>query len=185
MRIIGGQARGRVIRLPAGAPIRPTTDRIRKSLFDILPPLQGTLFLDLFAGSGSVGLEALSRGVGRAYFVEREVSLAEVIRGNLRTLDCEAQAEVIVADARKGMGRLAGRGIRFGVLFADPPYDRGCVAEVCAGLAGGGLLAVDGIAVIQHSIRESLHPPAGLAIADQRRYGDTLLTFLTNEKGPE
>jgi 16S rRNA (guanine966-N2)-methyltransferase len=183
MRIIGGQARGRLIRLPGGAKIRPTTDRIKKSLFDILPTPAGGPFLDLFAGCGSVGLEALSRGAGKTFFVEKDARLAETIRAALRLLGYEAQAEVILADARKGVARLAKEGIRCEVLFADPPYDRGYVREICLWLAGGELLAEGGIVVIQHSIREPLTlPPAALAMADQRRYGDTLLSFLNREK---
>jgi 16S rRNA (guanine(966)-N(2))-methyltransferase RsmD len=183
MRIIGGQARGRLIRLPARATLRPTTDRIRKSLFDILPHLPGVFFLDLFAGGGSVGLEAISRGAEKVFFVERDVSLAEAIRDNLRVLGAEAQAELIVADARKALDRFAKQAIRFDVLFADPPYDRGFVNQVCTWLSGGELLAEEGVAVIQHSVRERLACPTGaLFVADQRRYGDTLLTFLTKEK---
>jgi 16S rRNA (guanine(966)-N(2))-methyltransferase RsmD len=172
-----------LIRVPGGAKVRPTTDRIRKSLFDILPVPAGGPFLDLFAGCGSVGLEALSRGAGKTFFVEKDARLAETIRASLHLLGYEAQAEVILADARKGVEWLARQGIRCAVLFADPPYERGHVGEICLWLAGGELLTEDGIVVIQHSIREPLaHPPAALAMADQRRYGDTLLSFLNREK---
>ncbi len=89
MRIIGGEARGRPIRLPGGCRIRPTADRVKESLFDILHPLEGAYFLDLFAGCGNVGLEALSRGRAAAVFVEKDLRLADAIRENLRLLGFE------------------------------------------------------------------------------------------------
>jgi 16S rRNA (guanine966-N2)-methyltransferase len=185
MRIIGGEARGRPIRLPGGCRIRPTSDRVKKSLFDILHPVTGKSFLDLFAGSGNVGLESLSRGALHAVFVERDLRLVEVIRKSLAQLAYIAKAEVIAASAEKGLGRLVQQKRRFDLIFADPPYDEGLVLETLEWLDKGDLLAQNGIVVLQHSIRES---PEGLqlrtlAVTDQRRYGDTMLSFLTTKSG--
>jgi 16S rRNA (guanine966-N2)-methyltransferase len=183
MRIIGGEARGRPVRLPGGCRIRPTADRVKKSLFDILHPVMGKSFLDLFAGSGNVGLESLSRGAHFAAFVERDVRLVEAIRKSLALLGFSERAEVIAADAEKGLGRLVQRKERFDIVFADPPYEEGLATETLNWLERADVLAESGIVVLQHSIRET---PEGLEIramvvTDQRRYGDTVLSFLTKK----
>jgi 16S rRNA (guanine966-N2)-methyltransferase len=180
MRIIGGEARGRPIRLPGECRIRPTADRVKKSLFDILHPVTGKSFLDLFAGSGNVGLEALSRGAHFAVFVERDVRLVEVIRKSLAQIGFSERAEVIAADAGRGLGHLVQRGTRFDILFADPPYDEGLARETLQWLGKGDVLTENGIVVLQHSVREKLEGSQAqvLVIADQRRYGDTMLSFL-------
>jgi 16S rRNA (guanine966-N2)-methyltransferase len=179
MRIIGGEARGRPVRLPGGCHIRPTADRVKKSLFDILNPVAGRSFLDLFAGSGNVGLESLSRGARFAVFVEKDVRLVETIRKSLAQLGFGERAEVVAADAERGLRRLVQRKERFDIIFADPPYDEGLAVETLKWLEGGDLLAEGGIVALQHSTRET---PEGLQIramvaTDQRRYGDTVLTF--------
>jgi 16S rRNA (guanine966-N2)-methyltransferase len=184
MRIIGGEARGRPIRLPAGCRIRPTTDRVKKSLFDILPPLAEKSFLDLFAGCGNVGLEALSRGARFTAFVEKEIRLADAIRVNLHILGFEERAEVIASEAERGIGHLVKRKERFDIVFADPPYGMGIVVEMTKWLEGGDLLDENGIIVIQHSVREVLDVSQATAVVtDQRRYGDTILSFLMTNKG--
>ncbi|MDP1989926.1 MAG: 16S rRNA (guanine(966)-N(2))-methyltransferase RsmD [Syntrophales bacterium] len=180
MRIIGGQARGRQIRLPAGCRIRPTADRVKESLFNILHPVEGTSFLDIFAGCGNVGLEALSRGARGSVFVEKDLRLVEAIRENLRLLGFEGQGEVIAAGAQQGLRRLGKRGERFDILFADPPYDEDFLPEILKCLEGAELLAENGIIVLQHSVREDPKESLTrtLVMTDQRRYGDTLLSFL-------
>jgi 16S rRNA (guanine966-N2)-methyltransferase len=184
MRIIGGEARGRPVRLPGGCRIRPTADRVKKSLFDILHPVTGKSFLDLFAGSGNVGLESLSRGALCAVFVERDLRLVEAIRKSITQLAFSARAEVIAADAERGIGRLAQKK-RFDLIFADPPYDEGFAIETLKWLERGELLAENGIIVLQHSIRETLEELQiqTLAVTDQRRYGDTVLSFFTKKSG--
>jgi 16S rRNA (guanine966-N2)-methyltransferase len=180
MRIIGGEARGRPIQLPGGCRIRPTSDRVKKSLFDILHPVTGKSFLDLFAGSGNIGLEALSRGARFSIFVERDALMVKAIRTVLAQLGFSERAEVLAMDAGKGLGHLVLKGKQFDIVFADPPYDEGLVRETLQWLGNGDILTKDGIVVIQHSVREKLEgsPAPALIIADQRQYGDTLLSFL-------
>jgi 16S rRNA (guanine966-N2)-methyltransferase len=180
MRIIGGEARGRVVRLPAGSRIRPTADRVKESLFNILHSVEGSYFLDLFAGSGNVGLETLSRGARFSIFVERDVRLVEAIRKNLAQLGFSERAEVIAADAERGLGRLVQRKERFDIVFADPPYDEGLARETLQWLGKEDVLTENGIVVLQHSVREELEGSRvqALVMADQRRYGDTMLSFL-------
>ncbi|MBN2438583.1 MAG: 16S rRNA (guanine(966)-N(2))-methyltransferase RsmD [Deltaproteobacteria bacterium] len=180
MKIIGGDARGRPIRLPGKCRIRPTADRVKKSLFDILHPVTEKSFLDLFAGSGNVGLEALSRGARFSIFVEKDLHLVKAIGVCLSQLGFSERAEVIALDARRGLEYLVQRGILFDIIFADPPYDQDSVRQTLQWLGKGNLLTENGIVVIQHSVREKLEGSRvqRLVIADHRRYGDTMLSFL-------
>jgi 16S rRNA (guanine966-N2)-methyltransferase len=183
MRIIGGEARGRPVRLPGGCHIRPTADRVKKSLFDILHPITGKSFLDLFAGSGNVGLESLSRGASFAVFVERDIRLVEAIRKSLDLLGFRDRAEVIAADTERGLARLIQKKAEFDIIFADPPYDQGLAAKTLQWLERGDVLAESGIVVLQHSMRENPEglPIRAMVVTDQRRYGDTVLSFLKGE----
>jgi 16S rRNA (guanine966-N2)-methyltransferase len=181
MRITGGQAKGRRLYLPKGYPVRPTPDKIKEALFNIIPPVEGKRFLDLYAGAGCVGLEALSRGALRAVFVEREPALVHAIRKNIQTCGFSDLAEVISADVKRGIGRLSRQGESFHVLFADPPYDRGLVGETLQMLKESQIMSDDVLVIIQHSVRESsaeIFRDDRLVIADQRRYGDTALSFM-------
>jgi 16S rRNA (guanine(966)-N(2))-methyltransferase RsmD len=182
MRVVGGEAKGRTILCPGGRRLRPTADRVKESLFSLLGPLTGSTFLDLFAGSGNVGLEALSRGGRSALFVERDRDLAKVIRENLRLLGFAERGEVLTLEAKAGLKRLVAQGARFDILFADPPYEQGHLASLAPWWTGTELLSERGLWVLQHSVHEpwpALPPDAALQMTDQRRYGDTLLTFLT------
>lgn len=180
MRIIGGESRGRAIRLPGACRIRPTTDRVKEALFNILGSIEGKSFLDLYAGCGNVGLEALSRGACTSVFVEKDPRLIETIRENLRSLGFVERAGVIAADVKEAIKSLKKRGERFDLLFADPPYEEGFITNVVTYLDNAELLAVNGIIILQHSLREPLEQSVTetLSVSDQRRYGDTLLSFL-------
>lgn len=184
MRIIGGESRGRVIRLPGGCGIRPTADRVKEALFNILGSIEGRSFLDLYAGCGNVGLEALSRGACGTVFVEKDLRLIETIRENLRLLGFDGRGEAIAADAEEGIRRLRKRGARFDLLFADPPYEEGYPAKILTCLERGELLTENGIIILQHSSREPLEQSVteALTVSDQRRYGDTLLSFLKKRR---
>ena len=179
MRIIGGRARGLRIHAPRGGAVRPTSDRIKESVFNILSSAEGRSFLDLFAGSGNMGLEALSRGASRVVFVEQNRRCVEAIRRNLVLLKTESPWEVIESTVERGLKRLEGRSGRFDVIFADPPYDRGWVAKTLKALGEGGLLAEDGLLIIQHSVLERLEEDVlSFRLESQRRYGETLVSFL-------
>jgi 16S rRNA (guanine(966)-N(2))-methyltransferase RsmD len=179
VRITGGDAKGRLIRIPPAGHVRPTTDRVRESLFNILGALQERSFLDLFAGSGIVGLEALSRGACRAVFVEKDLRVADALRKSVGLFGFASQSEVVSASVDKAIDILHRRGTGFDVIFADPPYDEGMVAETMQLLDNGELMAPGGIVVMQHSFREmdGGFLSASLHLADKRRYGDTILSF--------
>ena len=179
MRIIGGTARGRKLKAPKGSTIRPTADRVREALFNILPrDLSGQRVLDLFAGSGSLSLEALSRGAASALLVDESVEAAGLIRRNLETLGFTDQARIWSQSVGKALSRLADEGAAYDAIFLDPPYDHGWVDKVLAMISQRRVLHVGGIVVAEHSVRETVGERYGeLARRDRRRYGDTVLSF--------
>ncbi|MDO9528381.1 MAG: 16S rRNA (guanine(966)-N(2))-methyltransferase RsmD [Syntrophales bacterium] len=178
MRIIGGQAKGRRIFVPKGH-IRPTSDMIKEALFNILPPMEGKTFLDLFAGTGSIGLEAMSRGAVKVVFVEVNRFSIETIKKNLSVCGFNNKHEIISASVRDGVKLLNKKKEQFDVIFADPPYERGFIKETLCLLGSGSLVSEDGIIVIQHSCREESDWNADeFALMDQKRYSDTMVSFL-------
>lgn len=155
LRIIGGRHRGRRLRFPAGVEIRPTPDRVRETLFNWLQPrIDGARVLDLFAGSGALGLEALSRGAAQVTFVEQDRRAAAAIEA-LASEWREAAASVVCADALAWLAHAA-HGTRFDIVLLDPPYDAGLLAAAARALADGGLLAPDGRIYIEHRARDAL-----------------------------
>ena len=169
MRIIGGAWGGRRIVTPKGTSTRPTSDRVREALFSILGPLDGERVLDLFAGSGALGLEALSRGAGSATFVDRAPAAINAVRANLDTVGGEA--EVLRVDVRSFLRDAPGRGAIYDLVFLDPPY--GEAVRLGPELELRGLLG-PGARVVSESDRRS-PLDLGLDVSDERRYGDTLI----------
>jgi len=185
MRLTGGSDRGRRIKAPRGLRTRPTAAKIREAIFNILGPPPDGAVLDLFAGTGSLGLEALSRGARRVVFVERERQALSVLRHNLRELGVESRSTVIAADVRTGIRRLAASisgedrfsEDRFSWVFMDPPYAREAEA-ILAELSDRDLLAGCAVVIVEHDKRH--RPPAsigGLFLTDRREYGETELSF--------
>ena len=179
MRIIGGDAKGRTIYVPNQGRVRPTSDGVKESLFNILHALAGKSFVDLFAGSGNVGLEALSRGAAKVVFVEKNAVMVSTIKRNLLDLSLSGDYEIMAVEASKGIRKLQNRGEIIDFLFADPPYERGFVGKVFHSLSGGNVLGENGVLIIQHSIREDAEGlyAGDFVLTDRRRYGDTLLSF--------
>lgn len=182
MRIIGGAFRGRrlagVGRGDEAARLRPTSDRVRESLFNVVQSryadrLAGARVLDLFAGTGAMGLEALSRGAARADFVENGRAALSLLRRNIELCGTEASTRVLVRDAR----RLAAHdGPPFGLVFLDPPYGRAMGEAALEAALAGGWLAPDAMIVWEEGGEVTV--PAGLRLLDERRYGDTTIRFL-------
>jgi len=155
LRIIGGRHRGRRLRFPAGVAIRPTPDRVRETLFNWLQPrIAGARVLDLFAGSGALGLEALSRGAAQVSFVEKDRRAAAAIETLAREWQ-EAGAEVVSADALSWLAQAAGTK-PYDVVFLDPPYDSALLSASAAALVSGKLLAADARVYVEHRGREPL-----------------------------
>lgn len=179
MRIIGGRCRGmRLVSVP-GTTTRPTADRVREALFNILAPwVPGARVLDLYAGTGALGIEALSRGAQEAVFVERQPRVVQVLRANLRHTGLAPLARVRVGDAAREIIRLARHGERFDLVFMDPPYGRGLARDTLLTLGGTHLVAPGGWVVVEHEVREEMPARAeNLANVRTVRYGDTVLAF--------
>jgi N6-adenine-specific methylase len=152
---------------------------VKESLFNMLPSIKGKLFLDLFAGTGNVGLEALSRGAARAVFVERNPHLAEIINKNLAICGFDENYEIISATVEKGIKLLSKGRERFDIIFADPPYEKDIVKKIFHMQGICDLISRNGVMVIQHSSREKQGLDIdNIILADQRRYGDTVISFL-------
>ncbi len=182
MRVIAGEMGGRRIKAPKGHRTRPTADRVREALFSAVAPwLRGAQVLDLYAGSGAVGIEALSRGAAWAVFVESDARAVQVIRENLAALKVADHARLIRSDALRAIAGLASAGNRFDLIFLDPPY-RTPLEPVLARLEGAGLLAETGLVVVQHFSKTALPQLKGWTHWKAKRYGETTLTFL---KAPE
>lgn len=182
-RIIGGAAGGRRLQTPKGDLTRPTADRVREALFSAveaaLGSLEGLRFLDLYAGSGAVGLEALSRGATVATLVEHDRRTAALIRSNARTVGL-GEAEVLTGSVSRHLAERPAA--PYDVVFLDPPYHltgKAAAADLTA-LAAHGWLSQDAIVVVERSTREALAPwPAGYVEGRERRYGETTLSFAT------
>jgi 16S rRNA (guanine966-N2)-methyltransferase len=181
MRIVGGRLRGRLLRAPASRAIRPTSERLRESIFDILihrhpDRLEGARAIDLFAGSGGLGLEALSRGAEFALFVDDSIEARALLRANVEALGLGAQAQIRRADATR-LGP-APPGPAFTLAFVDPPYGKGLAAPALAALAGGGWLAADVLCVVEEALSAEVVAPEPFALVDERTYGDTKIAML-------
>jgi 16S rRNA (guanine966-N2)-methyltransferase len=179
MRIIGGKAKGRKLHFPSDSKERPTSDFLREALFNLLGPLQNKTFLDLFAGSGSVGLEAASRGAQGIFFVEKNKNLVEVIKKNIQTCCLDINCRVIAGDIEFALRDLFRKKYEMDIIFADPPYHKGIVETTLKLVSKHNILREKGIIVIQHSIKETLGELAdNIYQTGQRKYGDNALTFL-------
>jgi 16S rRNA (guanine966-N2)-methyltransferase len=181
VRVIGGADRGQRLAAPRGLRTRPTADRVREALFDILGPgVAGTRVLDLFAGSGAVGIEALSRGAARVVFVERDRDALRALRANLARLRVSRQrGRVVAGDVLRVLAGLASSEAPADLVFVDPPYEAGLAGPALAALVAAGLCAPGARVVVQHATRDALAVPPGLhADRPPRRFGDTTLTLL-------
>ena len=177
MRVTGGNLRGRRLRSPQGG-LRPTSDRVREAVFARLDDIDGCAVLDLYAGTGALGIEAVSRGATTAVFVERAVRCLSVLRANVTALGSGADTRVVADDAPRAVKRLARAGQRFDLVFVDPPYASGETARALEAIAGSDVLTDGAMVVVESGRRQPPVPVPGLAVLDERRYGDTLISRL-------
>ena len=184
MRVIGGHDRGRRLRAPRGLGTRPTADRVRETLFDVLgPAVAGARVLYLFAGTGAVGIEALSRGAARVVLVERDQSALRVLRANLAALGASRGAtRVMAGDVLHVLPELGAQEGPFDFVFVDPPYATTLAGRALEALAAARVCRDGTEVVVQHSTRTVLPSVRGLSAHRRpRRFGDTALTFLRAE----
>jgi 16S rRNA (guanine966-N2)-methyltransferase len=189
MRIVGGSHRGRRLMAPKGETVRPTSDRAREALFNILShgqlaaegvPLIDAAVLDAFAGTGALGLEALSRGAASATFIECDPEALAALRKNVAALDEGARARILPGDATNPPRAAA----PCDIVFIDPPYRSGLAVPGLSGLAAAGWLAPQALIIIEIAAREDFAPPAGFTLEAERVYGAARLVFLRAEGAP-
>ena len=177
-RIIAGRHRGRRLEVPAGLSVRPTAERLREAFFSILqhqrPPLAGAHFVDLFAGSGAVGLEALSRGAGRLTAVESDRLAVAALRRNLAKLDETGRCRLVTGDATR-LGRASEPA---DIVYLDPPYQSGLAKAALQSLLAGGWLGAATLVVVELAAKEAYTPAASFAVEDERRYGAGRIVLL-------
>jgi 16S rRNA (guanine966-N2)-methyltransferase len=174
MRIVAGRLRGRRLTAPAGRSTRPTSDRVREALFSMLGPIEGALVLDLFAGTGALGIEALSRGAGSAVFVERDRAALTALRENLRTLSLTPpEVEVRGGDALAATERAFAAGERYDLVFLDPPYALAATLAPKLSERLPELLCGGGRVIVESDRRAPLE--LALPLLRERRYGDTTI----------
>ena len=182
MRVIAGAAKGHTLETIEGLNTRPTTDRIKETLFNIIAfDLPECRFLDIFAGSGAIGIEALSRGAEEAVFVEQAPNCIEVIKRNLAHTKLQERARLLQMDAAAALDKLAAEGKKFDIIFADPPYEAGLYETVLEAVLQKELLTENGYIITESSAQIPLKPPAGMKILREKTYKTTILTFLCPE----
>jgi 16S rRNA (guanine966-N2)-methyltransferase len=183
LRVIAGSAKGRRLATLRTLALRPTPDRVREALFNILGvQISGAAILDLFAGSGAVGLEALSRGAGVAIFAEAHEPACRLIEQNLRRCGLHAQGSVWCRDVLEALAALKGRGQRFDVIFLDPPYHTTLVDETLQQLGDGRLLTAHGQVIAEHFFKRLVPERCGrLRRVRVARFGDVALSFYRAE----
>ena len=181
MRIVAGSLRGRPITAPVASSTRPTSDRVRESVFNILAhgldtdALNGARVIDLFAGTGALGLEAISRGATYCLFVEEDAAARAAIRENVEAFGLTGQTRIFRRDATS-LGP-AGTMAPYRLAFLDPPYGHGLAEQALAALSEGSWLELGAIAVVEERRGVVLNPPIGYAAIDTRAYGDTAVTI--------
>jgi 16S rRNA (guanine966-N2)-methyltransferase len=192
MRVVGGRLKRRPIAAPEGRDVRPTSDRAREALFNILAhrperPLSDARVLDVFAGSGALGIEALSRGAAHCTFLDTLGAAQTAIRENIARLGLTGQATVLSRDAVKPGVAPDGAPLPAGLVFLDPPYLSGAAMPALAALLDGGWIADGALVSVEVSSREAFVAPEGFEILDDRRYGAARLLLLQapGEPGPQ
>ena len=185
MRIVGGRLKGRVLAAPDSRAIRPTSERLRELIFDILEhrypgSVEGRRAVDLFAGSGALGIEALSRGARFALFVDNGAEARALLRSNIEALGLGGVSRIWGADATR-LGK-APAGGPFGLAFLDPPYGQDLAGAALASLVEGGWLEPDALCVVEEAAKAAIAAPEGLALIDERAYGDTQIAILRRDE---
>jgi len=179
LRVIAGTAKKRRLKSPGNLPVRPTADRVKESLFNILTPrIPGCIFADLFAGTGGVGIEALSRGAGKVLFVEKDPRVVRLMTQNISLTGLNNGAEIMPGDVEQALRRAAQRHEKFDIIFADPPYRQGLAAMVLNTLAKYPVWQVNTMIILESDANDELPEDTGVfALWRREKYGDTALSF--------
>ncbi|TXK77490.1 16S rRNA (guanine(966)-N(2))-methyltransferase RsmD [Paenibacillus sp. N3.4] len=179
MRVISGTAKGRPLKAVPGIGTRPTTDKVKEAIFSMIGPyFEGGQVLDLFAGTGGLGIEALSRGMDKAVFIDIEKKSIETVQANVQAAGFKDQAEIYRTDASRALKALAKRGQQFELVFLDPPYKLKLIAELVSSMEGQNIIVANTTIVVEHDAKDVLKETLG-SFQQQRRadYGDTAVTI--------
>jgi len=182
MRVISGTARGRRLASFRGDKIRPTADKVKGSIFNIIASnfghLDNMMVLDLFSGTGSLGIEALSRGAAKSVFIDENPGSINILKENIDTCGFAERSEIIQAKVESGINLLSKRGNRFNLVFLDPPYEKGLIEKTVEEIINKEILDDSAVVIAEHSVREQpLMEYDGLTLTDRRKYGDTEISF--------
>ena len=179
MRVVAGTLKGRSIKAVKGTNTRPTTDKVKESIFNIIGPyFDGGVALDLFGGSGNLGIESLSRGIDRVIFVDRETIAINTIKQNVKDLKIEDQVEIYRNDAFKALKAIVKRGLQFDLILLDPPYKGQRINEIIEFIHENELLAIDGIIMSECLKEDELHESIGdIHLVKREIYGITAITI--------
>ena len=183
MRIIGGEYKSRQIAMPKGVDIRPTQDKVRESVFNILGDISAKFVLELFAGSGAFGIEALSRGARSVTFVDNNFRCIQTIKSNLESLGIgHSKYDIIKTNALSVLSRLEKQEDRFDIVFMDPPYYKGTAKKCLINIDNYDIVAPVGLVLVEHFKKDALDAELErFVFIDERRYGDTVITIFKKE----
>ncbi len=179
LRVISGSARGHKLKTIKGIDTRPTSDKVKESIFNIIATeIIDSNVLDVFAGTGSLGIEALSRGAKKAVFIDKSMDSCDIIRENLAHTKLADRAEIYSKDYKSGIERLYRNGYKFDLIFLDPPYNKNFIQNTLKLVTKNDIISDDGIIVVEHSHSDGLPESCGkLKAVDTRKYGDTMITI--------
>ena len=179
MRVIAGTAKGRRLEVPRSGPVRPTADRVKETIFNVLGQwFDGDRVLDLYAGVGGLGIEALSRGAGHVTFVEKDRHVMSALVTNLESTGFSGRSTTLFKPVDRAVRQLGASGTKFDLVFADPPYALQETPALIASIDAAALVGEGGRVVVEHDRREAVPEGSGrLVRVDERRFGDTMVTF--------
>ena len=184
MRVISGKVRGLKLDTPKNDDVRPTTDRVKESLFDIINPyVIDSNVLDLFAGTGSLGIECLSRGALSATFVDVSKDSINIVKSNVKKARVENESTILNLDFKTAIDRLNVQNKKFDIIFMDPPYYKNMFIDALSNIDNSDLLSEDGIIVVEHDTKDKFIDKIGrLEKSKEKKYGNTTLTFYKLEE---
>ena len=184
MRVISGKARGLKLNTPKNEDVRPTTDRVKESLFNIINPyVMDNNVLDLFAGTGSLGIECLSRGAKNCVFVDKSKDSINIVRFKIKKARVENESTTLNIDFKSAVTSLGRQGEKFTIIFMDPPYYKNMFIDALSSVDENNLLEEDGIIVVEHDTKDSFPENVGrLYKSREKKYGNTTLTFYKMEE---
>lgn len=178
VRVISGSARGLKLNTPGDDRVRPTTDRVKESMFNIVQDwVYDSQVLDLFAGSGALGIEALSRGASQAVFCDNSLDSIKIIKSNIEKARVADRSQIVSGDFKRCLRDMEAKNQSFDMIFVDPPYYKGLFEEVLDTIRSCKILKKDGIVIVEHDAKRPIGQVEGLEVYKEKKYGITMLTF--------